>query len=189
MMRAKTLVRVMALALWIVQPISAQSGPASDPGLGPPLDSRLLELTRGRLIRIDYGGLPPLEGELLAVDDRSMWLLSDGQTRNISFDGLSEIKVRQHGFGAKEVWTWIGIGAAVTGIGMTAACASLDDDTTIGPRSCAVVFLATTLSWGIVGTLFSLNVVGSRWSEVPPVSEDLLRFSRFPQGLPEGYGR
>ena len=46
-----------------------------------------------------------------------------------------------------------------------------------------------TFSWGIVGTLFSLNVVGSSWAEIRPVSEDLLRFSRFPQGLPEGYGR
>ena len=59
MMRAGTVVEVMALVLWIVQPISAQAVPAADPGLGPPLDSRLLELTRGRLIRIDYGGLPP----------------------------------------------------------------------------------------------------------------------------------
>ena len=61
MMRAGTVVEVMALVLWIVQPISAQAVPAADPGLGPPLDSRLLELTRGRLIRIDYGGLPPEE--------------------------------------------------------------------------------------------------------------------------------
>ncbi len=48
-----------------------------------------------------------IEGELLAVDGRSMWLVSDGQTR----------------------------------------------------------------------------------AEVRPASGDLLRFSRFPQGLPEGYGR
>ena len=187
-MRATTVVKAMALALWIVQPISAQGVPASDTGLGPPLDSRLLELTRGRLIRFDYGGPNRVEGELLAVDDRSMWLLSDGQTRNIPFDGLNEIQVRQHGFGAKKVWTWIGIGAAVTSIGMTAACQSLDDPS-FALRSCGLVFLGTTLSWGLIGGLFSLNVVGSSWSEVPPVSEDLLRFSRFPQGLPEGYGR
>ena len=46
----------------------------------------------------------------------------------------------------------------------------------------------TALSWGVVGTPFSLNVVGSSWAEVRPVSQDLLRFSRFPQGFPEGYG-
>jgi hypothetical protein len=43
-----------------------------------------------------------------------MWLLADGQTRNIEFDSLDEINVRQHGFGARKVWTWIGIGAAET---------------------------------------------------------------------------
>ncbi len=183
-MRATTVVKAMALALWIVQPISAQGVPASDSGLGPPLNSRLLELTRGRLIRFDYGGPNRVEGELLAVDDRSMWLLSNGQTRNIPFDGLGEIQVRQHGFGAKKVWTWIGIGAAVTGIGMAAACFSLDDTS-----GCAAVLPVVALSWGVIGTLFSLNVVGSSWAEVRPVSPDLLRFSRFPQGLPEGYGR
>ncbi len=187
MMRSAILVRATVLTLWIVQPLSAQAVPASDSGLGPPLDSRLVELTKGRVIRFDYRAGNRVEGELLAVDDRSMWLLSNGRTRNISFDGLGEIQVRRHGFGAKKVWTWIGIGAAVTGIGMAAACSSYDD--VINVRSCGVVFLGTTLSWGVIGGLFSLDVIGSSWAEVRPVSGDLLRYSRFPQGLPEGYGR
>ena len=184
MTRSITLRKAMVVALWVVQPLSAQVVPASAPGLGAPLDSRLVELTKGRLIRFDHGGISGVQGELLAVDDRSMWLLANGQARSISLDEVGQIQVRQHGFGAKKVWTWIGIGAAVTGFGMAAACSSIDD-----LSGCGGVFPAMALSWGIVGGLFSVDVIRGSWAEVSPVRSDLLRYSRFPQGLPEGYGR
>ncbi len=184
MTRSITLGKAMVVALWVVQPLSAQVVPASAPGLGAPLDSRLVELTKGRLLRFDYDGNIGVQGELLAVDDRSMWLLANGQTRSISLDGVRRIQVRQHGFGGKKVWTWIGIGAAVTGLGMAAACSSIDD-----LSGCGSVFPLVALSWGIVGGLFSVDVIRGSWAEVSPVRSDLLRYSRFPQGLPEGYGR
>ena len=182
MTRLAILAKAVVMVLWIVQPLTAQADPASDVGLGPPLDSRQLELTKGRLIRFDERGAR-VEGELLAVDDRSMWLLSDGQARNIPFDRVGEIQVKRHGFGARKVWTWIAVGAAVAGVGLTAACSSYD-----GSSGCAAVLPVVALSWGLIGGLFSLDVVGSSWAEVPPVSPALARYSRFPQGLPEGYG-
>ena len=186
MMRSMVLPIAMVVTLWIAQPLLAQAVPTSGSGLGlgPRLDSRLVELTKGRQVRFAYGAPRALEGELLAVDDQSMWLLSNGQTRNIPLDGLGEIQVRQHGFGATKVWTWIGIGAAVTGIGMAAACSTVEDAT-----GCGGWFFGMGLGWGVIGGLFSLDVVGSSWAEVPPVREGLLRYARFPQGLPEGYGR
>lgn len=182
MIRYANITRVLAL-LWIVYPLSAQDVPTPNPGLGPALDPSLVELTRGREVRFDSGGGGRVEGELLAVDDRSMWLLSGGQTRNVALAGLEEIQVRRHGFGQKQVWTWIGIGAGVTGLGLAAACSSAD------ASGCGGVLPAVALSWGLIGGLFSLDISGSRWAEVPPVSQALLRYTRFPQGLPEGYGR
>ncbi len=185
MMRSTILAKAIGLTLWIVQPLAAQDVPAPGSGFDPPADTRLIELTKGRLIRFEDSARNRFEGELLAVNDQSLWLLSSGRTSNISFYGLDEIQVQRHGFGVSKVWTWIGIGAAVTGIGMASACLSVDDS----GGECGAVFLGMALSWGVIGGLFSLDVMGSSWAEVRPVSGDLLRYSRFPQGLPAGYDR
>ena len=176
--------KVMMLVMCLVQPLGAQTDPGPSPGVGPPLDSEILDLAKGRWIRIDTQASGRLEGELLAVDEQSLWMLSNGVPQNVPFGGLPEIQVRRHGFGTKQVWTWIGIGAAVTGLGLTAACSSYD-----GSGECGGIFFGMALSWGIIGGLFSLDVVGSAWDEVPPISRGLVRYARFPQGLPPGYGR
>ncbi len=179
-MRATKMAQLMTLVLCLVQPLGGQAIPEASPWVQSSLDSRLLGLTKGRWIQLPGR----VEGELLAVDDQSLWLLSKGVTRNIPFEGVSDIRVRQHDFDAAKVWTWIGIGAAVTGLGMAAACSSVDDTT-----GCGGVFVGMALSWAVIGGLFSIDVTRSSWTTVPPSRLNLTRYSRFPQGLPEGYGR
>lgn len=176
---------VVALLLvpWLFEPLSGQAESAEDfrQLLQPALTTDALIL--GRLIRFRDGSGVPRNGELLAVNDRSMWLLSGGVATNVAFSGIDEIQVRRHGFGAGKVWTWIGIGAAATGFGMSIACSSYADGS-----GCGGVFLGMALSWAIVGGLSSLDVVGSSWAEVAPSGVALRRYSRFPQGLPDSYG-
>jgi hypothetical protein len=94
---------------------------------------------------------------------------------------VGRVRVRQHDFDGGDALLWVGIAAIATGAGMTIACGTLDD------TSCAGVFPAVALSFGLFGGLFSVGMMRSGWREVPVDVEALRAYARFPQGAPFGF--
>jgi hypothetical protein len=123
----------------------------------------------------------PVSGELLAVDADSIWLLGAGGASGYALAGSSSVRVRQHDMGSR-VWKWVGIGALVTGVGMTVSCTRVADE-------CGSVGLAMALSWATVGGLAALGFSASQYEELEPEDDTLRPYARFPQGLPVNFER
>lgn len=124
-----------------------------------------------------------LRGELIEATEVSLLLDRSSGPELTDLSQVRRIRIRRHGFSNRTAWTWVGIGALVSGLGMTAACTQVED------TSCGVVFPAVALSFGLVGGLFAASVAGSGWQEVPAAPETLRLYARFPQGAPPGFRR
>ena len=125
-------------------------------------------------------------GELLAVTADTLWWQGEGPAGQRTASSLTEItrlEVRMHDWDAGRIFRWSAIGAGVTSLAMTAACASIDEDT-----DCWPVPLVTVGAWGLVGLIFGGIVAGTSGRDVLPIPDEVRAYVRFPQGLPEAVG-
>jgi hypothetical protein len=123
-----------------------------------------------------------VQGELLAVADGRLWLRADSGVREIPLDAVGEVRLRRHGFGARQALTWAAVGGLVTGGALSLACASVE-----GNSNCGVVGLAVAGIWLAVGALSAPSMESSSLIRLPaPAAADLRPYARFPQGPPEG---
>jgi hypothetical protein len=123
-----------------------------------------------------------VQGELLAVADGRLWLRTDSGVREIPLAAVREVRVKRHGFGARQALTWAGVGGLVTGGALAAACATVEDSS-----NCAVVGLVVAGTWMAVGALSARSVESSSLIRLPaPAAADLRPLARFPQGPPDG---
>jgi hypothetical protein len=123
-----------------------------------------------------------VQGELLAVADGRLWLRADSGVREIPLAAIREVRVRRHGFGARQALTWAAVGGLVTGGALSLACASVE-----GNSNCGVVGLAVAGIWLAVGALSAPSMESSSAVRLPvPTSADLRPYARFPQGPPDG---
>jgi hypothetical protein len=135
-------------------------------------------LLYGRHLDVRLSDEARLEGELLAVDTDSLWMMSDGEPFGISLSEISRVRVQQHQANAGGVLAWAGVGALVTGAAMSAACASVAEE-------CGGVFVGMAIPWALFGGLAAASVSGSRWREATACEADLSKFARYPQGWPD----
>ncbi len=117
-----------------------------------------------------------LSGELIDADAHRLLLWGSSGLREIDYARLTEVEARRHGFGSGRALAWVGLGALVTGVGMTAACSQVDG------TSCGGVFLGMTLSWAVIGGLFAGSVASGQYQSVPMDPTALRPLARFPQG-------
>ena len=123
-----------------------------------------------------------VQGELLAVADGRVWLRADSGVREIPLAAVREVRVKRHGFGARQALTWAAVGGLVTGGALAAACATVE-----GNSNCAAVGLVVAGAWMGVGALSARSVESSSLIRLPaPASADLRPYARFPQGPPDG---
>jgi len=102
--------------------------------------------------------------------------------RELPLRDVRDVQVRRHGFGARKALVWAGLGAALSGIGMTAACHSVE-----GSTNCSRAGLVTAGIWPLAGALTAPGFESSSQLELPSPSADTLRpYARLPQGLPPG---
>lgn len=121
------------------------------------------------------------KGELLAVSRDSVWLLRDNALSAFPLVGIQQVDVQQSSFGSGKVWLWSLAAGALSGAALTAACSSVEGD-------CGYVFPIVLLSWTFIGGVATLSVEGSRYAEFHAPGGDQLRpYTRFPQGLPDGF--
>jgi len=160
----------IALGVALAAPWTAV-GQALPPLVRPALDFRLRDATS-------------LNGELLAAERDSLWILRPGGGVNVvPLSAVSGIRTRQRGMTAGGVFLWSLIGGAISGGALAAACSSVD-----GAENCGVVVPATLLAWVVVGGLAA--AVTSSGSRSVHLEVDAIRpYARFPQGLPAGFFR
>lgn len=158
----------MSMALGAVDSAAAQGHQSGPPILGYRV-----------VLEADDGGRTT--GELIAVSLDSLWLLRDDALTVFPLAGMKQVNIRESSFGAGKALLWSLVVGAVSGAALTAACSSVADD-------CGGVFLGVMLTWTFIGGIAALAVEPSRYTELPAPGADQLRpYSRFPQGVPQGF--
>ena len=159
---------ILAICAMDVLPAQAQAKPPRD-------------LLMGHDVRLELKGGASAAGELLGVTSDSLSILGPtGALRTMGFDQIVEMDVARHSFGWRKVWTWTALGAAVSGLGLTAACQAYE-----GSDGCGAVFVGVALSWGLTGGLLGAVMNAQRWRMIAPGPETARPFARYPQGMPD----
>jgi len=135
----------------------------------------------GRTLDMRVGVDERRSGELIEVDDDALLLLGEEGLLTVSLSDITSVSYHRHGFGTNDALLWVGLGALVTGLGMTAACTQVEG------TSCSGVFLGFSISWAVVGGLLAGSVASGQPQEVSPTPSGLRPYARFPQGAPAGF--
>lgn len=126
------------------------------------------------------------KGELLAVDEERLWLRTRDGVREVPRGAVAEVRVKRHGYGgglAKRIGL---IGGLISGLALTAACSSVEDNEGGG---CAAVGFGVGAVWAITGLLASPGLDASGHARLFPRDERLRAYARFPAGLPKDVPR
>lgn len=156
---------IVALALvFIAFPASAQS------------DKTVL----GTDLRLDLLNGLRIQGELLAVNQDSLWLSQSGSRTALPMSDLQSVRRRVSGptFGTHMIWAVAG--GLISGLALSAACGSVDEG------DCGGVLPGVMVSWGLVG-LVTGAVSGGRWRSLDVSSSSLTPYARYPQGFPPAF--
>lgn len=122
-------------------------------------------------------------GELLAADSDTLWLLEGpGPVVRIPLADVDRVRIRRHRWDTQRALLWAGVGGVVTGGALSMACGRVED------TDCGGVFVGALATWITVGVIAAVSFEKSRNLELGPTDSELRRFTRFPQGLPPGYG-
>jgi hypothetical protein len=122
------------------------------------------------------------KGELLVVDKDALWLRAKDGVHELPLRDVRDVRVKRHGFGARQALIWTGVGAAASGIGLSAACSSVE-----GANNCGTVGAVTAGVWLLVGALAAPAFESSSRIDLPSPSAEALRpWARLPQGMPPG---
>ena len=133
-----------------------------------------------------------LKGELLAVDQDSIWFFQDQRVLSMPRSEIANVQVDRGGMGAKDALLWSAIGGLVTGFALKTACESVDhsnDPISGGGADCGGVFAGTLTLWLLVGAVSSVSLSGTRYRNIPTDPDSLRAYARFPQGLPAALER
>jgi hypothetical protein len=171
--RIRTRRSVLALGAFLVLAVPASPEQASAQRLSVPVTGREARVT------LDDGTV--LRGELIEASGAALALGGSLDLQRAELARITSVQVRQHDFSGIDAMLWVGLGALVSGLGMTIACGSVEG------ASCGGVFPAVALSFGLIGGLFSLGMTSSGWRQVAVDGETLRAYARFPQGAPAGF--
>ena len=159
--------------VWLAAVSTAPAQRLTQPlGTKPPLGSR---------VRLNLTGERNLNGELLAVDHDSVWLLQKHELASVPLGDVSEVRVDRGGMGAKGALLWSLTFGIVSGVALQTACESVSDDCNILPVSLGL--------WAIIGAASAASLQSTRQTTVPPEPTSLRLWARFPQGLPAAFAR
>jgi hypothetical protein len=124
---------------------------------------------KGFETQVEWEGGPTRTGELLAIDDRSLYLLIDGEIHPIPRAAVTSVSVELYPSHA-----WVSAGWAAVG--------------TLSTLSHGFYLVFTAPVWVASGVGTSIYASNSNDVEVPNRELGRLnQFARFPQGLPAGW--
>jgi hypothetical protein len=135
----------------------------------------------GSRIDLTLRGGRRLSGELIAAQHDSVWLLARAGTFSVLALGeVARARVPRRGMSGGTVLAWALVGGLVSGVALSAACNSVEG------ADCGAVFAGVTLSWALVGGA-AAAMAGSSTRSLPVEGGALAPYSRFPQGIPDGF--
>jgi hypothetical protein len=123
------------------------------------------------------------KGELLAVDQGRIWVRTKEGVREFDPAALREVRVRRHGLGGRWALRWGLIGGFLSGVALTAACSSVEGNSSGG---CAAVGAGTAAVWMLVGAAAAPGLDASSQLRLAPGAPDLRSYARLPAGFPAG---
>lgn len=139
-------------------------------------------LVRGHRAEVTRNG-STFQGELLAVDADTLWLLGKREpVVRIPLDEVGRLRIRRHEWDTGRALLWAGIGGLVSGSALAVACGRVED------TDCGGIIPATLAVWAVGGVIAAITFNETGRMEVDPSETDVRRFTRFPQGLPHGFG-
>jgi hypothetical protein len=113
-----------------------------------------------------HGSGPVVEGELLAVDETSVWVEELGIERSIPRREIARVVIREHGTAAGGYGVWTGLGAAST-------------------LTHGFYFVLTGPLWLAVGIpVTALEAADGQQRLAPDGLDALFQYARWPQGMP-----
>ena len=161
------------LAILLVGALLLQA--CASTGVGPSVLGR-------SVILVPREKAPKIEGELLAVDESRVIVSAKDVIHEVAVPQISEVRVRRHSLDGKKGWMWTLIGAAVTGVALGAACASVEANKT---GKCFGIGAAIASPWILFGALSAGPLDRSAFLSLTPEQRDRLSpYARYPQGLP-----
>ncbi len=132
---------------------------------------------------VPRGDGPRVQGELLVAEPERVVILAKDGIHDVATPQVRQIRVRRHGFDGKKAWIWTLVGAAVSGVGLGAACSTVEDS-----GDCGVAGVAGAVPWLLFGGLSALATERSAFRSFDPGQTERLRpFARYPQGLPSEF--
>ena len=163
----------MRVIMWIGLLVLAASTAVTAQRLKPPL---------GGQVRVNLSSAHSLSGELLAVDQDSLWLLEPQGPASLPLSDVSGVRVDRGGMGPGTAIAWSLMAGLISGFALQSACASVSD-------GCGSVLPATLGVWVLIGGLSAVSLESTRYKTLAPESDSLRAHARFPQGLPAGVAR
>ena len=123
-----------------------------------------------------------VEGELVTVDSRSLWVEQEEELVEVPLPSVREVRVKQHGLDGGAAGMWSLLGGLGTGGVLAGACASAEGE------NCGVVGLVVAGLWVVAGLLAAPSMeASSRIDLWKPTPEQIREFARLPQGWPESF--
>jgi hypothetical protein len=122
-----------------------------------------------------------VEGELLAVDEETIWVLGKERIVAVPLATVRQVEVRRHSATPGRVARWSALGAALTGGALALACNSVD-----GNSDCGKIFLSVGFTWALGGAIAAVTLGPSKMGIDEPWAQSLRPYARFPQGPPKG---
>ncbi len=153
-----------------------------------PVATGTAQAVRGR--EVSYATAPRagqsgrLRGELLAVDQDSVWVLGKQGVVAVRLGDLTEGWVRRHGLKRSTGILFGSLVGLASGVALMAACSSVE-----GAESCGALVPAFTLTGGVLGVLAGVSMESSSHLQLPATASALRPYARFPQGMPDGISR
>lgn len=165
---------VMAMSL-LAPPIPAQA--SSQRPLVTPASAKGAE---ARVRVADGSRTVTLKGELLAVDSSHVWLLVNSRPTTIPRANVQGVRARVHRYDGKRGLVMGLIGGVVTGLGMAAACGSVEDQT-----GCGNFVAGWEAAWLLVTVVSALFMDANSWTTLPVQQWSVVAaYARYPQGVP-----
>jgi hypothetical protein len=126
---------------------------------------------------------PKPKGELLAVEDGRIWLLTKDGVHDFDAGTLREVQVQRHGFGEGRIRRIGLVGGAVSAFALALSCSSVEGNSSGG---CAAVGAAVGGILALTGVLSSAALDSSARAHHSPEELTLRAYARFPAGWPKG---
>jgi hypothetical protein len=127
---------------------------------------------------------PERSGELFAVSAESLWLARDAEIVSVPWSRVERVQVRRSTLSAGRAMAYSVVLGLLTGGALDAACSQVE------AASCGGVLPVALAGWLLVGGLSAISIESSATQTLRAARwEELRRYARFPQGLPDGLPR